>query len=176
MTRPSSTTPYPTYSRLRSEAPVVHDTTWNLTFFTRYNDVDAILADRRFGRDIRGRVPAGTVDGELLSRIFPMDIPTWDGHHLAAGTKVGLLLGSANRDEGAFAGAQRFDVSRDARAHISLGRGIHHCVGAALAQLELEVAMEAIATLETMELDTDDLDRTPSLVFRGVNRLPLVVA
>lgn len=100
----------------------------------------------------------------------------WNGTELRRGTKVGLFFGSANRDEAVFPRADQFDIRRDSRAHLAFGAGIHHCVGAPLAKLELEVAMEAITRLPRVELASEDLARVPSLVFRGVKELPLVVS
>jgi cytochrome P450 len=56
-----------------------------------------------------------------------------------------LLLGSGNRDEAVFEDPERFDVMRrNARAHLSMGYGIHHCLGAQLAKLQMAIALEAI--------------------------------
>lgn len=391
--------PYPTYARLRAESPVFFDAHWDLTFFARHDDVSGILRDRRFGRDVRSRVPADEIDQDVLARIYPADIPTWtsyvrdsfidleppdhtrirrlvqwafgrkasesyrprmervardaveearrrgemeaisefatpipltmiaellgippadqptlvawshamvrpfdadcppedrraaeeatadfvgyltrlsdlrrdeprsdllselvhaeidgdrlseheivatailtlnagheatvqaigngllafarapdqferlrrdhglavdaaseilrydtplqmferwvledldwNGTALRRGTKVGLFFGSANRDEAVFEDAACFDITRDSRAHLAFGAGIHHCVGAPLAKLELEVAMEAISTLDRIEAPDQELERVPSLVFRGVRSLRLTVA
>jgi cytochrome P450 len=100
----------------------------------------------------------------------------WNGTPLRRGTKVGLFFGSANRDETVFENAHRFDIARDSRAHLAFGAGIHHCVGAPLAKLELEVAMAAVAKLPRLELAQEELDRVPSLVFRGVKESRLDVA
>jgi cytochrome P450 len=390
--------PYPTYARFRAETPVFFDPHWDVTFFARHADVSAILRDRRFGRDVRSRVPADEIDPEVMARIYPEDIPTWTayvrdsfidleppahtrirrlvqwaftrkasesyrprleevatrsidqarergsmeaiadfatpipltmiadllgipaadqpmlvewshamvrpfdadcppadreaaeqatkdfvaylsdmvtarrdapgsdllselaaaeiegetlnhdevvatailtlnaGHEatvqaigngllafarnpdqfaalranpdlvvsaaseilrydtplqmferwvledtdwhgvsLRRGTKVGLFFGSANRDEDVFEDPETFDIARDSRAHLAFGAGIHHCVGAPLARLELEVAMAAIRDLQKIELVTDPLDRVPSLVFRGVKELHVEV-
>jgi cytochrome P450 len=100
----------------------------------------------------------------------------WAGTALRRGTKVGLFFGSANRDEEVFEHAAEFDITRDSRAHLAFGAGIHHCVGAPLAKLELEIAMAAITRLPALQLTTDYLERVPSLVFRGVKELPLDVS
>ncbi len=70
--------PYPTYARLREESPAFYDATWELTFFTRHDDVTAILKDRdRFGRDFRHRLEPDEVDQDLYRRIYPPQWPTW---------------------------------------------------------------------------------------------------
>lgn len=61
------------------------------------------------------------------------------GQRIAAGEKVVMFLISANRDERVFEDPWRFDVTRDPNRHIAMGGGPHHCLGAALAKLELRV-------------------------------------
>lgn len=56
-----------------------------------------------------------------------------------------ILFGSGNRDEVVFEEPDRFDVARrNARAHLSFGYGIHHCLGAQLAKLQMAIALEVI--------------------------------
>jgi cytochrome P450 len=60
------------------------------------------------------------------------------GQHIAAGEKIILWYISGNRDEAVFADAERFDVGREnARRHVGFGHGIHRCVGARLAEIQL---------------------------------------
>jgi cytochrome P450 len=66
------------------------------------------------------------------------------GHRVAPGDKVLIWEGSANRDEAAFADADRFDVRRDPNPHLAFGHGAHHCLGASLARLELRVVLGAL--------------------------------
>ena len=132
----------------------------------------------------RGEVGIRTAVEELLRFDTPLQMferwvledVDWDGHRLAAGTKVGLLFGAANRDPAAFANPDRLDLDRDARTHVSFGGGLHHCVGAPLARVELEVAFEALAhRIATLEVTHDSLTYLRSLVFRGVEELPVTV-
>ena len=64
---------------------------------------------------------------------------------LRAGDKVAALLGSANRDPEVFAEPDRMDVLRDPNPHIGFGAGIHFCLGAPLARLELQASLPAAA-------------------------------
>lgn len=97
-----------------------------------------------------------------------------EGHHLAAGSKVGLLFGSANHDSMVFGrDADLLDLSRAPNPHVSYGAGLHFCVGAPLATVELEAAFARLAKrVRSIEL-VEKSDRIRSLVFRGVETLVL---
>lgn len=66
------------------------------------------------------------------------------GHVFRPGDRVGLLLGAANRDPLAYPEPSRFDAARQGPAHVAFGGGIHFCVGAPLARLELLVAFRRL--------------------------------
>ena len=63
------------------------------------------------------------------------------GVALRRGETIGLLLGSANHDERVFVEPHRLDPTRSPNPHVSFGAGIHFCVGAPLARMELQVAL-----------------------------------
>lgn len=72
----------------------------------------------------------------------PVDL---DGHTVAAGQAILLLLGGANRDPAVFERAGEFDITRvNAREHVSFGSGIHVCLGAALARMELHIGLQSL--------------------------------
>lgn len=63
------------------------------------------------------------------------------GHHFAKGDQVGLLLAAANRDPAIYDNPDQFNPTRKAKAHTSFGGGIHFCVGAPLARMEISQAL-----------------------------------
>ncbi|MBL7493604.1 cytochrome P450 [Frankia sp. AgB1.9] len=101
------------------------------------------------------------------------------GRTFEAGDGVVLLFGSANRDPAAFAEPERFDLTRyasqpPARRHLTFSLGIHYCLGAPLARLEMELVLrELLRRGLTMTLLTDRLDYRRNLVLRGLASLPV---
>ncbi|WP_103255867.1 cytochrome P450 [Tabrizicola aquatica] len=63
------------------------------------------------------------------------------GHQFRRGDQVGLLLAAANRDPGQWDRPDRFNPGRPVKPHASFGAGLHFCVGAPLARLELQIAL-----------------------------------
>ena len=96
------------------------------------------------------------------------------GVELRKRDNVVVLIGAANRDGRAFDDPDRLDAGRARCPHLSFGRGIHHCLGAALARLEGRIAFEML--LERFG-DIGLLDESPrfrgGVVLRGLRSLPL---
>jgi cytochrome P450 len=80
------------------------------------------------------------------------------GQVIPARKLVLVMIGSANRDAAVFgADAERFDITRDASAHIGFGHGNHFCLGAALARMEARVAVsDLLARLRTFSRADDE--------------------
>lgn len=96
------------------------------------------------------------------------------GLALKKGDRVGLLLGAANRDPARFADPARFDPFRPPATHFAFGGGIHFCVGAPLARLELEVALPILfERLPGLRIASPPLYRD-SYHFHGLAALNLV--
>jgi cytochrome P450 len=68
----------------------------------------------------------------------------YNGIRLKKGEVVGLMLGAANRDPARFVEPDRFNANRESFPHTSFGAGIHFCVGAPLARLEMEVGLQVL--------------------------------
>ncbi|POY30433.1 cytochrome P450 [Mycobacterium kansasii] len=66
------------------------------------------------------------------------------GHSIRAGQKVQIWEGSANRDAAVFDRADEFDITRKPNPHLGFGQGVHYCLGANLARLELRVLFEEL--------------------------------
>jgi cytochrome P450 len=80
-----------------------------------------------------------------------------NGTALPAGSRVMLMYGSANRDPAEFTDPEEFRLGRDSNRHVGFGQGIHRCVGAPLARLELTVVLEQVlARLPGLTLTGED--------------------
>ena len=97
------------------------------------------------------------------------------GQPLPAGAVVLLLLGSANRDEQAFADADQFRLGRADARPLAFGAGPHYCLGAALARMEALAALEAVLALPNLRLAPGDgeVAMIDSFVLRGPKALRL---
>jgi cytochrome P450 len=96
------------------------------------------------------------------------------GVTVAEGQRVALLLGSANHDETVFVEPGRFDVGRIDNHHVGFGGGIHFCLGAPLARLELVVAVERILQRFPVLEAAGEPERRPTFQFRGHRRVPVL--
>ena len=97
------------------------------------------------------------------------------GVRLHAGEKIAALLGSANRDPLAFADADAFDIRRDPNNHIAFGAGIHFCLGAPLARLELSVTLPRLfERMPTLRMSGPPV-RRDTFVLRGYHAIPVSV-
>lgn len=96
------------------------------------------------------------------------------GQTLPAGSRVLLLTGSAGRDDREYPDPDRFDVDRDIDRHVSLGFGVHFCLGASLARLEGRVAIEeTLARFPEWEVLWEQTERVHTSTVRGYAKVPI---
>ena len=89
------------------------------------------------------------------------------GVPIQEGQKIAALIGAANRDESVFSAPETMDLTRDPNPHIGFGAGIHFCLGAPLARLEMSVSLPALwEKYPTMQLASEPV-RRPTFVLRG---------
>jgi cytochrome P450 len=100
-------------------------------------EADPVLIDNAVSELIRWQTPLAHM---RRNAVRDADL---GGQTIRAGEKVVLWYISANRDESVFPEAERFDLTREnARRHLSFGYGVHRCVGARLAELQLRILVE----------------------------------
>jgi len=102
------------------------------------------------------------------------------GVRLPRGSTLALLWGSANRDEAEFAEPDRFVLDRpNIKADLGFGLGKHFCLGAALARMEIRVALQALLQEKehvTLAADPGTLRHKPSMQIRRLRSLPIALA
>lgn len=114
---------------------------------------------------------------QVIARKTTTDV-TVAGQPIPEGALVGLVVGSANRDEYKFPDPDRFDPARSGKAHLSFALGPHFCLGAPLARLEGTIALELL-TSEFNDLIVDDGVEPvwkPDLLLRGYSHLQVRAA
>jgi cytochrome P450 len=94
------------------------------------------------------------------------------GKQILKGDRLILLLGSANRDEEHFPGAESLDVTRSPVRPVAFGHGIHACLGAGLAGMELQVTLHELARrFPKLQVMSSSPEYVRSVAFRGLQRL-----
>ena len=107
---------------------------------------------------------------------YVLEDMTYDGHAWPKGTRLCLYYAAANRDPEVFADAERFDVRRDPNPHLAFGLGLHYCIGAPLARLELGVSLGALLRrFPRLALAPGEHRYQPRNVFRYLTRLRVTV-
>ncbi len=166
---------------------------------TGYENVRQMIIDQRFSRalavapgqaqpgfemfaagSVNGMDPPGLrcsrLGGLPPARVTKADVPI-GGVTIPAGEQVMPLFGTANRDPSVFADPDRFDVTRDAASHLTFGAGVHHCLGAQLARVELQEAFRGlIGRLPGLRLavPASELEFKPGMAIHSLRELPVL--
>ena len=113
--------------------------------------------------------------GPFMARYMLRDVEL-HGRTIPAGAAVLLVVGAANRDERQFPDSERFDIHRQTSGHLTLGHGIHFCLGASLARLEGRVALEEVLKrFPNWVADLDNASFGSTSTVRGWKALPVDV-
>jgi cytochrome P450 len=97
-----------------------------------------------------------------------------EGRDLSAGERVDLMFGSANRDEQVFVNADQCILNRKPNRHVAFGYGIHSCLGAPIARMEMRVALEQLLT-KTRSFSLSGPVTRPAYHRLGVETLPVAI-
>jgi cytochrome P450 len=110
---------------------------------------------------------------QRTARMPVEDLEIW-GRQVKKGQMVVAALGAANRDPAVFAEPDRLDLGRTENKHLSLGFGIHYCLGAPLARVEGQIAIGSLLRrMPKLALATDRLEWRESSTLRGLKSLPV---
>ena len=146
-----------------------------LYWLTRFPDEKAkIVADPGLIPDAVEEILRYEGSTQLMARTLTRDVEM-HGERMTEGSRMLLLLGSANRDERVWDDPDRFDITRDkSTQHLSFGHGIHVCLGAPLARLEMRISLEEIhRRIPDYEVDFDGCERIHSGNVRGYSKVPI---
>jgi len=160
-----------------------HETTTNQltnTFRTLLQNPDqwqALCADPSLAANTveEGMRYAGAVIGWRRTALEDVE---FRGVKIPAGAQIMLSFASANRDEDVFENPHRFDIRRkNARKQLTFGNGVHFCLGAPLARLEMKIVFEEFAKrFPKMKLaQPDEARHMHTFVFRAPSALPVVL-
>ena len=159
-----------------------HETTINLicngTFaFMRHPAQWQSFTEDPAGRVVRATEECLRFDAPVRSiqRIASEDIEL-KGKAIHKDDRMRWFISSANRDSNMFPEPNKFDIARYPNPHVAFGSGIHHCLGSALARLEGQEALKALAERFAglyLEIREDDVEFQPSITFRSIKSLPV---
>lgn len=110
---------------------------------------------------------------QMLTRIATDNLEIGN-QTVKAGEKIVLCLGAANRDPAEFPEPDQLNINRDQNQHVAFGDSIHYCLGAALARLETQIAINTlIQQFPDLKLASNKLEWRKSIVLRGLKALPV---
>lgn len=87
--------------------------------------------------------------------------------------EIYLCLGAANRDPVQFSNPDELDLTRSVNPHLAFSDGIHYCLGAALARVQSQIAINTLLKIEDLSLTSEALVWRKNVVLRGLTSLPI---
>ncbi|MEU9339043.1 cytochrome P450 [Streptomyces sp. NPDC048290] len=157
-----------------------HEATVNATvngwwaLFRNPEQLAALRADRALVPSAVEELMRYDTPLQLFERWVLDDIEI-DGQVIPRGSELALLFGSANHDPAVFTDPERLDLRRGDNPHISFSAGIHYCIGAPLARIELAASMTALLDRAPELRLAAEPERKPNFVIRGLEGLKVEV-
>lgn len=162
-----------------------HETTVNLiasgtlALLDFPEELERLRADRSLVKPAIEELLRYTSPVELGTERYTREPVTFSGVEIPRGERVLPVIAAANYDPEQFPEPARLDLSRSPNRHVSFGYGAHYCLGAALARLEGEAALNTLldrSRVLRLRTPREKLTWRRSLFLRGLERLPLAVA
>ncbi|MFJ6986345.1 MULTISPECIES: cytochrome P450 [unclassified Streptomyces] len=144
------------------------------TLFRHPDQLAALRADHRLIPTAVEELMRYDTPLQLFERWVLDDIEI-DGTTVPRGAEVALLFGSANHDPAVFTDPARLDLTRRDNPHISFSAGIHYCIGAPLARMELAASLKALLDRAPTLTPTKPPTRKPNFVIRGLEALEVTL-
>ena len=169
------------YGFLRLLLPAGGETTFRvmgnalLALLTHPDDLARVYADRDLIPEVIEETLRWETSVTMVSRVATTDTEV-AGCPIASGSPVGVLTGSANRDETRWDDASEWQLGRPVQHHLAFGTGPHQCLGMHLARLELRVGLNTILDrLPGLRLDPESAESAliEGYAFRGPRALPV---
>jgi cytochrome P450 len=116
---------------------------------------------------------------QMTNERYAREELTIAGVTIARGETVNAMLGSANRDERQFERPDELDITREPNRHLAFGQGVHYCVGAPLARLEGQIAINTLLRRHPdlrLAVPPQALRRRRGLGLRGLASLPVLLS
>ncbi len=158
-----------------------HETTTNLigngmlALLRNCDQFDLLKAKPELGRSAVEELLRYDSPVQMTSRAVLHDTE-YNGQTLKRGMQVSFLLGAANHDPAIFKDPGTLDITRDPNPHLSFSNGIHYCLGAPLARLEGQIAIQTLLTrAPQLSLVNDNPTYRETWVLRGLEALPVKV-
>jgi cytochrome P450 len=146
-----------------------------LTLLEHPDELDRLRRDQSLGKTATEEMLRWATPVHHFRRTVRVDTEL-GSKQLRAGDKVTTWFVSGNRDETVFDDPDRFDITRSPNPHMTFGPGgVHHCLGAHLAKLEIRITFEELLARD-VELElTGTPERLRSNFFNGIKRMPVRV-
>lgn len=159
-----------------------HETTVNLisngmlALLQQPNEMERLRSDPSLIKSAIEELLRYTSPVFMTTERYALDGATIQGVNIPRGEMTLGVIGSANRDETVFENPNDLNITREPNKHLSFGQGIHFCIGAPLARMEAQIAINTLLQWKPnlqLKVSADVLQWRPSIFLRGLAALPV---